>query len=64
MFLDTIVQCFCMYLKGADSAVPVYLRGGRQDVLIYRSLMVLSVVGVGFTLQQLVMAAAGKMKKL
>ena len=51
-------------MQGADSVVPVYLRGGRRDVLIYQSLMVLSVVGVAFTLQQLFMAAAGKMKKL
>lgn len=55
--------CLCV-TQGADAVVPVYLRGGRRDVLIYRSLMVLSVVGAVFTFQQLYLAAAGKMKKL
>ena len=54
----------CCVLQRGDAAMPVHLRGGRRDVVIYQSLMVLSVVGTVFTFQQLFMAALGKMKKL
>ncbi|XP_062503512.1 cytochrome c oxidase subunit 7A-related protein, mitochondrial-like [Corticium candelabrum] len=58
------VPLFQNLFQRGDAAMPVHLRGGRRDVVIYQSLMVLSVVGTVFTFQQLFMAALGKMKKL
>uniref|UniRef100_A0A3Q0R0B9 Cytochrome c oxidase subunit 7A2, mitochondrial n=1 Tax=Amphilophus citrinellus TaxID=61819 RepID=A0A3Q0R0B9_AMPCI len=40
-----------------DNGVPVHLKGGTADVLLYRATMALTVVGVGYVLFELVKAA-------
>ncbi|XP_058468585.1 cytochrome c oxidase subunit 7A2, mitochondrial [Solea solea] len=40
-----------------DNGLPIHLKGGTADVLLYRATMTLTVFGVGFTLYQMWEAA-------
>ncbi|XP_068454870.1 cytochrome c oxidase subunit 7A2, mitochondrial-like [Clinocottus analis] len=40
-----------------DNGMPVHLKGGSADALLYRSTMVLTVVGVGYVVYELLHAA-------
>uniref|UniRef100_A0A3P9PBQ3 Cytochrome c oxidase subunit 7A2, mitochondrial n=1 Tax=Poecilia reticulata TaxID=8081 RepID=A0A3P9PBQ3_POERE len=40
-----------------DNGMPVHLKGGSSDALLYRATMALTVLGVGFTLYELVKAS-------
>ncbi|CAL8312232.1 unnamed protein product [Lota lota] len=40
-----------------DNGVPVYLKGGTSDALLYRTTMALTVMGVGYVVYELVKAA-------
>ncbi|XP_061757371.1 cytochrome c oxidase subunit 7A2, mitochondrial [Nerophis ophidion] len=40
-----------------DNGLPVHLKGGMGDALLYRTTMTLTVVGVGYVLYTLVKAA-------
>ncbi|XP_053548882.1 cytochrome c oxidase subunit 7A2, mitochondrial-like [Bombina bombina] len=46
-----------------DNGVPVYLKGGVGDALLYRLTMALTVLGTGYALYQLFDAAMPKKKK-
>ncbi|XP_069462365.1 cytochrome c oxidase subunit 7A2, mitochondrial [Ambystoma mexicanum] len=43
-----------------DNGMPVYLKGGIRDALLYRLTMTLSVVGTGYLLYSLLNAAMPK----
>uniref|UniRef100_A0A3Q0QZ57 Cytochrome c oxidase subunit 7A2, mitochondrial n=1 Tax=Amphilophus citrinellus TaxID=61819 RepID=A0A3Q0QZ57_AMPCI len=51
------MSVFCCSFCGEDNGVPVHLKGGTADVLLYRATMALTVVGVGYVLFELVKAA-------
>ncbi|CAG01459.1 unnamed protein product, partial [Tetraodon nigroviridis] len=40
-----------------DNGVPVHLKGGSADALLYRSTMALTIVGTGYVVYELVKAA-------
>uniref|UniRef100_A0A7N8WZL2 Cytochrome c oxidase subunit 7A2, mitochondrial n=1 Tax=Mastacembelus armatus TaxID=205130 RepID=A0A7N8WZL2_9TELE len=40
-----------------DNGIPVHLKGGTSDALLYRATMALTVVGVGYVVYELVKAA-------
>ncbi|XP_025998995.1 cytochrome c oxidase subunit 7A2b isoform X1 [Astatotilapia calliptera] len=40
-----------------DNGMPVHLKGGSADALLYRTTMALTVLGVGYVLFELVKAA-------
>ncbi|XP_061669210.1 cytochrome c oxidase subunit 7A2, mitochondrial-like [Syngnathoides biaculeatus] len=40
-----------------DNGIPVHLKGGTGDALLYRATMTLTVLGVGYVLYELVKAA-------
>ncbi|KAM7395885.1 hypothetical protein PAMA_007250 [Pampus argenteus] len=40
-----------------DNGIPVHLKGGTADVLLYRATMVLTVLGAGYAVYELVMAS-------
>uniref|UniRef100_A0A1A8K907 Cytochrome c oxidase subunit 7A2, mitochondrial n=1 Tax=Nothobranchius kuhntae TaxID=321403 RepID=A0A1A8K907_NOTKU len=40
-----------------DNGIPVHLKGGTADALLYRMTMSLSVLGVGYVLYELVKAS-------
>ncbi|XP_077566362.1 cytochrome c oxidase subunit 7A2b [Stigmatopora nigra] len=40
-----------------DNGIPVHLKGGTADALLYRATMTLTVLGVGYVLYELVKAA-------
>ncbi|XP_068609868.1 cytochrome c oxidase subunit 7A2b [Brachionichthys hirsutus] len=40
-----------------DNGLPVHLKGGTGDALLYRTTMVLTVVGVGYVVYELLKAA-------
>ncbi|XP_038160842.1 cytochrome c oxidase subunit 7A2, mitochondrial-like [Cyprinodon tularosa] len=40
-----------------DNGMPIHLKGGSGDALLYRATMALTVLGVGFTLYELVKAS-------
>ncbi|TWW68465.1 cytochrome c oxidase subunit 7A2b [Takifugu rubripes] len=40
-----------------DNGMPVHLKGGPADALLYRSTMVLTIVGAGYVVYELVKAA-------
>ncbi|XP_057678909.1 cytochrome c oxidase subunit 7A2, mitochondrial [Corythoichthys intestinalis] len=40
-----------------DNGIPVHLKGGTADALLYRATMTLTVFGVGYVLYELVKAA-------
>uniref|UniRef100_A0A1A8Q5M7 Cytochrome c oxidase subunit 7A2, mitochondrial n=2 Tax=Nothobranchius TaxID=28779 RepID=A0A1A8Q5M7_9TELE len=40
-----------------DNGIPVHLKGGTGDALLYRMTMSLSVLGVGYVLYELVKAS-------
>ncbi|XP_070843518.1 cytochrome c oxidase subunit 7A2b [Chaetodon trifascialis] len=40
-----------------DNGVPVHLKGGTSDALLYRATMVLTVLGTGYVLYEVVKAA-------
>ncbi|XP_054856085.1 cytochrome c oxidase subunit 7A2, mitochondrial [Eublepharis macularius] len=46
-----------------DNGIPVYLKGGITDGLLYRFTMALSVFGTGFVIYELLMAAMPKKQK-
>ncbi|XP_053314607.1 cytochrome c oxidase subunit 7A2, mitochondrial [Spea bombifrons] len=43
-----------------DNGIPVYLKGGFGDNLIYRGTMVLTVLGTGYALYELFLASMPK----
>ncbi|XP_026860599.1 cytochrome c oxidase subunit 7A2, mitochondrial-like isoform X1 [Electrophorus electricus] len=43
-----------------DNGIPVYLKGGTKDALLYRATMVLTVFGSGLVLYNLFDAALSK----
>ncbi|XP_061563084.1 cytochrome c oxidase subunit 7A2, mitochondrial-like [Cololabis saira] len=43
-----------------DNGVPVHLKGGSGDALLYRTTMALTVLGVGYVFYELVKAAFPK----
>uniref|UniRef100_A0A2K5KJQ5 Cytochrome c oxidase subunit 7A2, mitochondrial n=2 Tax=Cercopithecinae TaxID=9528 RepID=A0A2K5KJQ5_CERAT len=43
-----------------DDGIPLYLKGGISDVLLYRATMVLAVGGTAYALYQLAVAAFPK----
>ncbi|XP_076011019.1 cytochrome c oxidase subunit 7A2, mitochondrial-like isoform X2 [Genypterus blacodes] len=45
-----------------DNGLPVHLKGGVADALLYRTTMVLTVVGAGYVVYELVTAAFPKKK--
>ncbi|KAM6915072.1 cytochrome c oxidase subunit 7A2, mitochondrial-like [Xenentodon cancila] len=40
-----------------DNGMPVHLKGGSVDALLYRTTMTLTVIGVGYVLYELVKAS-------
>ncbi|XP_076611685.1 cytochrome c oxidase subunit 7A2b [Chaetodon auriga] len=40
-----------------DNGMPVHLKGGTADALLYRTTMVLTVLGTGYVLYEVVKAA-------
>ncbi|XP_028597661.2 cytochrome c oxidase subunit 7A1, mitochondrial isoform X2 [Podarcis muralis] len=46
-----------------DNGLPVHLKGGTIDAMMYRGTMILSVFGVGLTLFVLFQAASPKKNK-
>ncbi|XP_065832798.1 cytochrome c oxidase subunit 7A2, mitochondrial-like [Oscarella lobularis] len=58
------VPVFQRLFQGGSHSVPVFLKGGKADILIYRSAMVLSLVGIGVCLEQLYMASTGRQQKV
>ncbi|XP_029903010.1 cytochrome c oxidase subunit 7A2, mitochondrial [Myripristis murdjan] len=40
-----------------DNGMPVHLKGGGSDALLYRTTMALTVLGAGYVVYELVMAA-------
>ncbi|KAM4712767.1 cytochrome c oxidase subunit 7A2b [Anableps anableps] len=40
-----------------DNGMPIHLKGGSGDALLYRATMALTVLGVGFTLYELAKAS-------
>ncbi|NP_001087357.1 cytochrome c oxidase subunit 7A2 S homeolog [Xenopus laevis] len=46
-----------------DNGIPVYLKGGVGDALLYRLTMALTVLGTGYVLYELFNAAMPKKKK-
>lgn len=46
-----------------DNGIPVYLKGGTTDALLYRLTMTLSIFGVGYVLYELYTAAMPKKQK-
>ncbi|XP_068198075.1 cytochrome c oxidase subunit 7A2b [Antennarius striatus] len=40
-----------------DNGLPVHLKGGTSDALLYRTTMVLTVMGAGYVVYELVKAA-------
>ncbi|MBN3276134.1 CX7A2 oxidase, partial [Polyodon spathula] len=45
-----------------DNGIPVHLKGGAGDALLYRFTMALTVLGTGYVLFELVSAALPKKK--
>ncbi|CAI5769703.1 cytochrome c oxidase subunit 7A2, mitochondrial [Podarcis muralis] len=43
-----------------DNGIPVYLKGGTMDAMLYRTTMILSVFGTGYLLYVLFNAAMPK----
>lgn len=37
--------CVCVLLLQEDNGMPVHLKGGSADALLYRSTMVLTIIG-------------------
>ncbi|NXJ03985.1 CX7A2 oxidase, partial [Odontophorus gujanensis] len=46
-----------------DNGLPVYLKGGIMDGLLYRFTMALTVFGTGYVLYELAMASMPKKQK-
>ncbi|XP_077162660.1 cytochrome c oxidase subunit 7A2, mitochondrial [Paroedura picta] len=46
-----------------DNGIPVYLKGGLTDLLLYRLTMTITVVGTAYALYELYMAAMPKKQK-
>ncbi|XP_066536888.1 cytochrome c oxidase subunit 7A2a [Hoplias malabaricus] len=46
-----------------DNGIPVHLKGGAKDALLYRATMALTVFGSGFVLYKLFEAAMPKKKE-
>uniref|UniRef100_A0AAR2JUD7 Cytochrome c oxidase subunit 7A2, mitochondrial n=1 Tax=Pygocentrus nattereri TaxID=42514 RepID=A0AAR2JUD7_PYGNA len=46
-----------------DNGIPVHLKGGAKDALLYRATMALTVFGDGFVLYELFEAAMPKKKE-
>uniref|UniRef100_A0A8B9VZD9 Cytochrome c oxidase subunit 7A2, mitochondrial n=1 Tax=Anas zonorhyncha TaxID=75864 RepID=A0A8B9VZD9_9AVES len=46
-----------------DNGLPVYLKGGAMDGLLYRVTMGLTVVGTGYVLYELMVASMPKKQK-
>ncbi|KAM4692801.1 cytochrome c oxidase subunit 7A2, mitochondrial [Discoglossus pictus] len=46
-----------------DNGIPVYLKGGTSDALLYRLTMALTVLGTGYALYELFTAAMPKKQK-
>ncbi|XP_028858385.1 cytochrome c oxidase subunit 7A2b [Denticeps clupeoides] len=45
-----------------NNGVPVHLKGGAGDAILYRSTMALTVLGTGYALYELISAALPKKK--
>ncbi|KAJ8341787.1 hypothetical protein SKAU_G00340780 [Synaphobranchus kaupii] len=43
-----------------DNGMPIHLKGGATDAILYRFTMALTIVGTGFVLYQLIGAAVPK----
>ena len=50
-------------LQVGGSGLPVYVGGGPREVLLYRGVMMASVVGIGVTLFSIYRMATGQMTK-
>ncbi|XP_020784956.1 cytochrome c oxidase subunit 7A2, mitochondrial-like [Boleophthalmus pectinirostris] len=46
-----------------DNGMPVHLKGGSSDSLLYRTTMVLTVMGAGYVVYELVTAAFPQKKE-
>ncbi|KAJ6665826.1 hypothetical protein lerEdw1_001298 [Lerista edwardsae] len=46
-----------------DNGIPVYLKGGTTDALLYRLTMSLAIFGTGYVLYELFVAAMPKKQK-
>ncbi|KAM4633973.1 cytochrome c oxidase subunit 7A2b [Polymixia lowei] len=46
-----------------DNGMPVHLKGGSSDALLYRTTMVLTVLGAGYVVYELVKAAYPQKKE-
>lgn len=42
------VKAVCVFLLQEDNGMPVHLKGGSGDALLYRSTMVLTIIGEDF----------------
>ncbi|XP_028398805.1 cytochrome c oxidase subunit 7A1, mitochondrial-like [Dendronephthya gigantea] len=49
--------------QAGDHSIPVHLRGGSRDKMIYNIAMGISVIGIGITLGTIYAMASGKLKK-
>ncbi|CAI5684663.1 unnamed protein product [Oreochromis niloticus] len=54
---DTSVSLAPQLLLQEDNGMPVHLKGGSGDALLYRTTMALTVLGVGYVLFELVKAS-------
>ncbi|KAL0967291.1 hypothetical protein UPYG_G00250370 [Umbra pygmaea] len=45
-----------------DNGIPVHLKGGARDAILYRATMVLTVLGAAYAVYELVCAAFPKKK--
>lgn len=53
-------QCLFFFLTQEDNEIPVHLKGGASDALLYRLTMALTVGGTAYAIYQLAMAAFPK----
>uniref|UniRef100_A0A8C6M1E0 Cytochrome c oxidase subunit 7A2, mitochondrial n=1 Tax=Nothobranchius furzeri TaxID=105023 RepID=A0A8C6M1E0_NOTFU len=54
---DSVVMSSFLFMFQEDNGIPVHLKGGTADALLYRMTMSLSVLGVGYVLYELVKAS-------
>ncbi|KAG8011517.1 Cytochrome c oxidase subunit 7A2, partial [Nibea albiflora] len=45
-----------------DNGMPIHLKGGTKDALLYRTTMVLTVLGTGYVFYELVKASFPRQK--
>uniref|UniRef100_A0A3B3ZWZ6 Cytochrome c oxidase subunit 7A2, mitochondrial n=1 Tax=Periophthalmus magnuspinnatus TaxID=409849 RepID=A0A3B3ZWZ6_9GOBI len=60
---NSIRLLLIFYVFCEDNGMPVHLKGGSADALLYRTTMVLTVMGVGYVVYELVKAAYPQKKE-